>query len=82
MALRSLWMLAACFFFMLMALFAKICTGHFSAWEVVFYRSLVGLVFMTAVMVRKKVAFATFRRSVVPLAAPLCAPPYPEGGRR
>ena len=59
MALRSLWMLAACFFFMLMALFAKICTGHFSAWEVVFYRSLVGLVFMTAVMVRKKVAFGT-----------------------
>lgn len=59
MAVRSLWMLAACFFFMLMALFAKICTGHFSAWEVVFYRSLVGLVFMTAVMVRKKVAFGT-----------------------
>lgn len=63
MALRSLWMLAACFFFMLMALFAKICTGHFSAWEVVFYRSLVGLVFMTAVMVRKRSPSAPAIRS-------------------
>lgn len=40
---QSLWSLAAAALFSLMAAFVKLCSGHFSAMELVFYRSLFGV---------------------------------------
>ncbi len=41
---QSLWSLAAAALFSLMAAFVKLCSGHFSSMELVFYRSLFGVV--------------------------------------
>ena len=41
---QSLWALAAAALFSLMAVFVKLCSGHFGSLELVFYRSLIGIV--------------------------------------
>lgn len=41
---QSLWSLAAAALFSLMAAFVKLCAGHFSTFELVFYRSLFGVI--------------------------------------
>ena len=41
---QSLWALAAAAFFSFMAVFVKLCSGHFGSLELVFYRSLIGIV--------------------------------------
>lgn len=46
--MQSLWMLAAAFLFSLMAAFTKLCSEHFSAFELVFYRSAFGMVTLAA----------------------------------
>ena len=40
---QSLWSLAASALFSLMAAFVKLCAGHFGTFELVFYRSLFGV---------------------------------------
>ena len=42
--MQSLWMLAAAFLFSLMAACTKFASDHFSTFELVFYRSLFGMV--------------------------------------
>ena len=42
--MQSLWMLAAAFLFSLMAACTKWCSDYFSTFELVFYRSLFGMV--------------------------------------
>lgn len=44
MMMQSLWALAASGFFSLMAVFVKFCSDHFGSMELVFYRSLVGII--------------------------------------
>ena len=41
---QSLWALAAAACFSLMAVFVKLCSGYFGSLELVFYRSLIGVV--------------------------------------
>ena len=41
---QSLWALAAAACFSFMAVFVKLCSGHFGSLELVFYRSLIGIV--------------------------------------
>ena len=41
---QSLWALAAAALFSFMAVFVKLCSGHFGSLELVFYRSLIGIV--------------------------------------
>ena len=41
---QSLWALGAAALFSLMAVFVKLCSGHFGSLELVFYRSLIGVV--------------------------------------
>jgi len=44
--MQALWMLAAAFFFASMAVCVKFASGHFNSAELVFYRGLLGMVFM------------------------------------
>lgn len=44
--MQALWMLAAAFFFASMGVCVKFASAHFHSFELVFYRGLVGLVFM------------------------------------
>lgn len=55
----SFWVLVSAFLFTLMSLFAKLCTGHFDPFEIVFWRSFFGLSLMTLVMLKKGIAFST-----------------------
>ena len=40
---QSLWALAAAFLFSLMAAFVKLCSGQLGTFELVFYRSIFGV---------------------------------------
>ena len=42
--MKSLWMLSASFFFSLMAVFVKMAGDDFGSFELIFYRSLAGVV--------------------------------------
>lgn len=55
----SFWVLVSAFLFTLMSLSAKLCTGHFDPFEIVFWRSFFGLSLMTLVMLKKGIAFST-----------------------
>ena len=41
---QSLWALGAAALFSMMAVFVKLCSGHFGTFELVFYRSLIGVI--------------------------------------
>ncbi len=58
-ALQSFWMLAGAFSFSLCALCIKLGASDFSGYEMVFYRSVVTLVAMSAVMFARGIAFST-----------------------
>ena len=53
MMMQSLWALAASAFFSMMAVFVKFCSDHYGSMELVFYRSLVGIV-MILIFVRSR----------------------------
>jgi len=55
----ALWMVVAGFLFALMGVFVKLGAKHFSAAELVFYRSLVGLVVIYAIVRHQKLNLAT-----------------------
>ena len=66
---KSVWMLAAAFFFSVMAAFTKLGAQHFDTLELIFYRSLFGVI-MVAMWVRSKhqtlktpLAFSHIKRS-------------------
>jgi drug/metabolite transporter (DMT)-like permease len=48
--MRSLWMVVAGFLFSCMGVFVKLGAAHFSSIELVFYRSLFGLLLVYAVV--------------------------------
>ena len=57
--LGSLWMLVAAFFFAIMGVLVKIASLKFSSAELVFYRSLFGLVFIFAYVKIQKLSIKT-----------------------
>lgn len=57
--MKSGWMLVAGFLFALMGVFVKLGARHFSAAELVFYRSLIGLVVIYAIVRRQRLSLAT-----------------------
>ncbi|MBV8618135.1 MAG: EamA family transporter, partial [Curvibacter sp.] len=44
--MQAMWMVVAAFFFATMGVFVKLASDHFNAAELVFYRGLIGIVFM------------------------------------
>lgn len=54
MFVQSLWALAAAALFSCLAAFVKLCSGHFSPFELVFYRSIFGAVLIAAFVVRSR----------------------------
>ena len=58
-AMQALWMLAAAFFFATMAVCVKIASEHFNSAELVFYRGLLGMLFMWALARVRGVKLAT-----------------------
>jgi S-adenosylmethionine uptake transporter len=69
--MQALWMLLASLLFATMGVCIKFASVHFSSFEVVFYRGLIGLLFMAGVMRLRRVPLTTpvpamhFWRSVV-----------------
>ena len=57
--LGSLWMLVAAFFFAVMGVLVKIASHKFSSAELVFYRSLVGLIFISIYVVSNRLSLKT-----------------------
>ena len=57
--MQALWMLAAAFFFATMAVCVKIASEHFNSAELVFYRGLLGMLFMWALARVRGVRLAT-----------------------
>lgn len=57
--LKSAWMLVAGFFFGIMGVFVKLGSQHFSSAELVFYRSLIGLIAIFAIVKHQKLTVAT-----------------------
>ena len=69
--LQSCWMLVAAFFFATMTAFVKFSSADAGTFEIVFYRSLMGLLFIAVLMLVKGVSFHTkypfghFKRSLL-----------------
>ncbi len=57
--MQALWMLAAAFFFATMAVCVKIASEHFNSGKLVFYRGLLGMLFMWALARVRGVRLAT-----------------------
>ena len=57
--MQALWMVLGSFFFATMAVGVKVASGSFSTFEIVFYRGIISLVFMTLVMRARRTPFAT-----------------------
>ncbi|MFN3568982.1 MAG: DMT family transporter [Polaromonas sp.] len=57
--MQALWMLAAAFFFASMAVCVKFASEHFNSAELVFYRGLLGMLFMWALARTRGIALAT-----------------------
>lgn len=57
--MKSGWMVVAGFLFALMGVFVKLGAQHFSSAELVFYRSLIGLAVIYAIVRQQKLALAT-----------------------
>ena len=55
--LQSCWMLVAAFFFASMTAFVKFSSADAGTFEIVFYRSLIGLIFITCCMFAKACPF-------------------------
>jgi S-adenosylmethionine uptake transporter len=57
--MQALWMLLASLLFATMGVCIKFASTHFTSFEVVFFRGLIGLVFMAGVMRVRRVSLAT-----------------------
>ncbi len=57
--MQALWMLAAAFFFASMAVCVKFASEHFNSAELVFYRGLLGMLFMWALARSRGIGLAT-----------------------
>jgi S-adenosylmethionine uptake transporter len=57
--MQALWMVLAAFFFATMAVGIKVASGSFSLLELVFYRGLISVLFMGAVLRTRGIALAT-----------------------
>src|SRR5690606_13961997 len=57
--LGSLWMLVAAFFFAVMGVCVKLGAQKFTSAELVFYRSLFGLLFISALVHKRRLPLAT-----------------------
>ena len=57
--MKSFWVLVSALFFALMGVFVKVGSSAFSSAELVFYRSLIGVVFTAAIMQSAGIAFST-----------------------
>ena len=57
--MQALWMLLAAFFFATMAVCVKFASAYFNSAELVFYRGLLGMLFMWLVARSQHVALAT-----------------------
>jgi S-adenosylmethionine uptake transporter len=57
--MQALWMLAAAFFFASMAVCVKFASDHFNSAELVFYRGLLGMLFMWALARSRGITLAT-----------------------
>ena len=57
--MQALWMVLGSFFFATMAVGVKVASGSYSTFEIVIYRGIVSLVFMTLVMRARRTPFAT-----------------------
>lgn len=57
--MQALWMLLASLLFATMGVCIKFASAHFSSFEVVFYRGLIGLIFMAVVMRVRRVSLVT-----------------------
>src|SRR5438132_8095330 len=57
--MTSSWMIVAGFFFAMMGVFVKFGAEHFDAAEMAFYRSFVGLFFVTALIAARKGSIRT-----------------------
>ncbi len=55
----SLWMLVAAFFFAVMGVLVKVASHKYSSAELVFYRSLIGLAFISVYVVQQKLSLKT-----------------------
>ncbi|MDO5532328.1 DMT family transporter [Sutterella sp.] len=55
----SLWILFSTFLFAVMAVFTKYATASLTVWEILFFRSLCGVILCAAVMHRRRIPFAT-----------------------
>jgi drug/metabolite transporter (DMT)-like permease len=62
MLMKSSWMLIAGFLFALMGVFVKLGARHFSSAELVFYRSLIGLVVIYAIVRQQGLSLTTSHR--------------------
>lgn len=62
MRMKSGWMVVAGFLFALMGVFVKLGARHFSSAELVFYRSLIGLVVIYAIVRQQGLSLATSHR--------------------
>ena len=56
---QSLWMLLATFLFAVVALFVKAASDFYSVWEIIFYRSLFGVVLCAVILRKKHISIAT-----------------------
>ncbi|MFL9610616.1 DMT family transporter [Methylobacillus sp. Pita2] len=76
--LGSLWMLVAAFFFAIMGVLVKLGAAKFSSAELVFYRSLFGLLFIIAVARYRQVSLKTrlinthMKRAILGFASLIC----------
>ena len=60
--MKSSWMVVAGFLFALMGVFVKLGAKDFSSAELVFYRSLIGLVVIYAIVRQQRLSLATAHR--------------------
>ena len=54
-----IWMIIATFFFAFMGMFVKLGSPYFSEIELVFYRSFISLIFITIILINKRISLKT-----------------------
>ncbi len=76
--MQALWMVFASFFFATMGVGVKFASAQFNVYEIVFYRGLIGIVFMALVMRQRRISVMTtvpwmhVWRSVIGVFSLLC----------
>ena len=76
--MQALWMVVASFFFATMGVGVKFASAQFNVYEIVFYRGLIGIVFMALVMRQRRISVMTtvpwmhVWRSVIGVFSLLC----------